>query len=138
MPQEIDVMARTMWAEARGEGRAALIAVGHVIRNRAAHPRWWGQSVIGVCKQPWQFSCWNRGDPNLPKLLAVSASVDHIFAECIELAADIIGGRIPDPTQNSDSYFDTSIPTPVWARGIEPVFAVANLRFYRLELHPPA
>ena len=34
-----DVLARTLWAEARGEGQAGMEAVACVILNRAAHPR---------------------------------------------------------------------------------------------------
>ena len=32
--QDIDVLARTIWAEARGEGVAGQVAVGRCIRNR--------------------------------------------------------------------------------------------------------
>ena len=32
-----------------------------------AQPRsWWGEGYIGVCRKPWQFSCWNLRDPNYP------------------------------------------------------------------------
>ena len=32
--KDIDVLARTIWAEARGEGVAGQVAVGRCIRNR--------------------------------------------------------------------------------------------------------
>ena len=32
--RDVDVLARTIWGEARGEGRAGQIAVGWAIRNR--------------------------------------------------------------------------------------------------------
>ena len=42
----LDTLARTLWGEARGEGRAGMQAVANVIRNRAARPGWWGRSVV--------------------------------------------------------------------------------------------
>ena len=32
--RDVDVLARTIWGEARGEGRAGQIAVGWAIRNQ--------------------------------------------------------------------------------------------------------
>lgn len=32
--QDVDVLARTIWAEARGEGVSGQVAVGRCIRNR--------------------------------------------------------------------------------------------------------
>ena len=71
--QDVDVLARTIWGEARGEGFAGQVAVGWAIRNRVeadlgndGKPDWWGEGYVGVCKAPWQFSCWNKNDPFPP------------------------------------------------------------------------
>ncbi|MES2252810.1 MAG: cell wall hydrolase, partial [Pseudomonadota bacterium] len=75
---DIDILARTIYGEARGEygrvdgGLAALIAVGNVIVNRTQQQTWFGRTVRDVCLKPYQFSCWNRNDPNLPKLMEVT------------------------------------------------------------------
>ena len=58
-----DILARTLWGEARGEGPAGQIAVAWTIRNRVFDGKeksWWGEGYAGVCQKPWQFSCWNR------------------------------------------------------------------------------
>ena len=79
-PDALDTLARTVWGEARGEGEAGMAAVAAVIRNRidvsAAHggKYWWGRDWISVCQARSQFSCWNPGDPNRAKLLAVDDS----------------------------------------------------------------
>ena len=38
-------------------------AIAHVIVNRMRLPNW-PDSAAEVCLQPWQFSCWNKNDPN--------------------------------------------------------------------------
>ena len=61
----IETLARTIWAEARSGGAAAMTHVANVICNRAAFPRWWGRDIASVCLAPEQFSCWNpRTAPN--------------------------------------------------------------------------
>ena len=69
-----DVLARTIWGEARGESSAGKVAVAWTIRNRVFDGKeksWWGEGYAGVCQAPWQFSCWNKTDPNYPFLIAV-------------------------------------------------------------------
>ncbi|AZD06253.1 Cell wall hydrolase [Pseudomonas chlororaphis] len=66
-----DLLARTLWGEARGEGLAGQIAVAWTIRNRVNDGKaksWWGEGYAGVCQAPYQFSCWNKNDPNYPFL----------------------------------------------------------------------
>jgi len=62
-----DILARTLWGEARGESLAGQIAVAWTIRNRVNDGNaksWWGEGYTGVCQKPYQFSCWNSTDPN--------------------------------------------------------------------------
>jgi len=66
-----DILARTLWGEMRGEGVAGQIAVAWSIRNRVemdlhndGKPDWWGEGYAGVCRKPYQFSCWNKSDLN--------------------------------------------------------------------------
>ena len=136
-PDPADIMARTLWGEARGDGLAGIQAVASVIMNRARNARWWGGSVVEVCRKPWQFSCWLPTDVNYLKLLAVTPS-DAGFSLCLSVAQQAISGMLPDPTHGADSYYDTSIRPPSWAVGKEPVYSVGDLRFYRLELSAPA
>ena len=134
--EEVDVLARTAWAEARGEGRAGMSAVINVIQNRARNPRWWGgPSFSSVCKKPWQFSCWNPGDPNRAKLLTVTTK-DQQFAEAYELAELAAKGSLPDATEHADHYHERSI-SPQWASGKTPVAIIGRHHFHRLELSPP-
>src|SRR5690606_7288829 len=113
----LDVLARTLWGEARGEGRRGLEAVAAVIMNRRAAGRW-GASVEAVCRAPRQFSCWNPDDPNRRKLEAVDEN-DPVFALCREIAAAALAGRLADPTGGATHYHARGV-RPWWARGRTP------------------
>jgi spore germination cell wall hydrolase CwlJ-like protein len=110
----VDTMARTLWAEARSEGRAGMQAVANVIMNRTKKPCWWGHDVVSVCRTPYQFSCWNRGDPNLPKLLKVDGH-DPAFVLALQIAEQAVAGKLPDITGGADSYANLSVCNPNWA-----------------------
>src|SRR5688500_14939750 len=99
---EIDVLARTLWGEARGEGSGGMQAVAGVVLNRLAVSRrkgklWWGNDVIGICQKPYQFSCWNKNDPNFGKASGVDARNIH-FAVALRIARGAVEGRLGDMT----------------------------------------
>ena len=58
---DIDIVARTLFGEARGEGPLGMRAVAHVIRNRVRDKRW-RDTYAEVCLRSKQFSAWNRGN----------------------------------------------------------------------------
>ncbi len=128
---ETDVLARTLWGEARGEGTEGMQAVACVVMNRVRRGGWWGDSVIAVCQKPFQFSCWNQDDPNLPQMRAVTAERDPSFATALRVARRAIYGAIDDITGGADHYHAAGI-MPYWARGEKPVAVIGNHIFYAL------
>lgn len=71
--KEIDLIARTVFGEARGEKSIhALQAIAHVILNRVKDHRNWPNSVQAVILQKNQFSCWNEQDPNYYAIQSVT------------------------------------------------------------------
>ncbi len=132
----IDVRARTIWGEARGEGEQGMHAVASVIMNRVAIARqrggdyWWGRTVMQVCQKPYQFSCWNKGDPNFPLLLRVTVD-DPAFAIAYRFAALAVMGRLSDITRGADHYHAKSV-MPFWARDHAPVCTIGSHMFYKL------
>jgi len=135
---DLDTMARTIWAEARGEGVAGMEAVAAVIINRVkadlgndGKPDWWGEGVAGVCRKPWQFSCWNAHDPNRDKLLTVTDR-DPWFRHALEIARRAIAGELPDPTGGATHYLvDRLADVTEWAKGRAPVAKIGGHWFYR-------
>lgn len=133
--REVDILARTIWGEARGEGKAGMEAVAMVICNRAAVARtrggyWWGNSVIEVCLKPYQFSCWNRNDPNHQKLLSITRD-DPVFETARRIAHRVLLGFIKDGTKGATHYHARSI-MPSWAKGQQPCAVIGRHVFYKL------
>ncbi len=131
----IDVLARTLWGEARGEGEQGMAAVANVILNREKIARakgkfWWGNNIIQICQKPYQFSCWNRSDPNFKKLQAVDKS-DLYFATALRIANRALAGVLEDITLGATHYHASSI-TPYWAKGKEPIVVIGSHKFYDL------
>ncbi len=131
-----DVVARTIWGEARGDGVDGMTAVACVIMNRAHHPRWWGADPVMVCTKPWQFSCWNEGDPNRAKLIAVT-DADPQFREALAIAARALADQLPDITHGADSYYALGTPKPDWVWGATETAVIGSQAFYRTELPAP-
>ncbi len=132
---DLDIMARTLYGEARGESWEGKVAVAWTIINRVrsdlghdGKPDWWGEGIINVCKKSGQYSCWNKNDPNLPKLLSVT--VKHpVFRECLAAAAAVLSDNAPDPTKGSTHYHTTAI-RPYWANGNVPTVEIGSHLFY--------
>ena len=138
MPGDIEIIARTIYAEARGDynrrdgGLPALIAVGNVIMNRYKLQSWFGKTISEVCLKPWQFSCWNSKDPNYR--LLTGEIMDPIFNLCLTVAKNILNDRWPDLTRGSDHYHAISLfPYPRWSQGKIPSLRIGGHLFYQLE-----
>lgn len=133
-PHVIDVVAKTIWGEARGEGRLGMEAVACVINNRVALSEalggfWWGNGYIGVCQKPWQFSCWNKGDPNLEKLEKLNETNPLSYQIAREIAQKAVNGQLQDIT-NGASHYHAKGWRPVWINQAERVAEVGNHYFY--------
>ncbi len=130
----VEVLARTLYGEARGETLAGKEAVACVILNRVARATarggsyWWGRDVVGVCLKPWQFSCWNMNDPNRTKLLAVTES-NRTFRTCLSVAERALAGTIEDKTAGATHYHTRTI-TAAWSRGKTPSAVIGGHFFY--------
>lgn len=135
-PDCLDILARTIWGEARGTGIAGMQHVASVILNRASHPRWWGSDVLTVCLKPYQFSCWNEGDPNCPKVHAVTAD-DRQFAQALVIAAQALSGTLIDQTGGADSYYALNSRAPHWSYDAHHTMSDGYHTFSRVELPAP-
>lgn len=134
---DVDIMARTIYGEARGEyggkgGLAALIAVGNVVMNRVQAGCWYGKTIEEVCLKPWQFSCWNEEDRNRALIMRLIIE-DPLFTLCQEVATKLAAGEWPDLTKGSDHYHATTmISFPKWTKERKAKICLGNHLFYRL------
>ena len=133
-----DILARTIFGEARGEGLEGMEAVACVIMNRVKAKKWFtgyimqnGQkipSVAQTCLKKAQFSCWNKNDPNYRILQKIGAE-NPLFRECLIIAKHAINGKLQDFT-NGALYYHTKQIKPKWAIGTSPCYEVKNHLFY--------
>ncbi|OJX79898.1 cell wall hydrolase [Magnetospirillum sp. 64-120] len=130
----VDILARTLWGEARGEKVRGVEAVAALVLNRVKRAQsrggryWWGATIQQVCLKPWQFSCWNQGDPNRAKLERVTEQ-DRMFRVCLRVARRAAAGVLDDPTGGA-THYHTSQVAPPWARGRTPSAIIGNHLFY--------
>ncbi|UVL42511.1 cell wall hydrolase [Pseudomonas sp. B21-040] len=114
-----NILARTLWGEARGESLAGQIAVAWTIRNRVFDGKtssWWGEGYAGVCQKPYQFSCWNKNDPNFAYLSGAKPIPLREFTQARIAADQVIDGKVPDPTGGATHYYAIAMKTPpAWA-----------------------
>ncbi len=130
---DVDILARTIYGEARGELVRGKEAVAAVVMNRVRRARrhgryWWGSSVREVCTKPWQFSCWNENDSNREKIVIVVPG-NRNFDSCIRIARRAISGTLKDPTGGATHYHVKGLRPP-WARGRSPVAEIGRHQFY--------
>lgn len=94
-----EIMIRTVYAEAFGEGDIGMEAVAWVIRNRAEQGNFGGKSVGEVCLKGFQFEPW-RSPSGLARINGLEKDSENYkrIAEIVdrvlqsEKAADITGG----------------------------------------------
>ena len=128
MDKETEILAKTLYGEARGEGLSGIEAVANVMINRAKKPGWWGRGIREVCLKPYQFSCWNKDDPNRCHL-EQDLTHEPIFDVCVRVAVRAIKGLLPDRTKGS-THYHTLKTHPAWAAALVPNAQIGNHLFY--------
>ncbi|WP_082311322.1 spore cortex-lytic enzyme [Paenibacillus sp. FJAT-27812] len=97
---ELDMLARIIYAEARGESYKGQVAVGAVVMNRMASSSF-PNSIKGVIEQPRAFTAVDDGQYNLtPDKTAYQA------------AQEAVKGY--DPTNGALYYFNPETATSDW------------------------
>lgn len=128
-----DILAKTIYGEARGEPLSGQEAIASVILNRVEYSRrhktyWWGNTIAEVCQKPLQFSCWNSDDPNYRILLRVTES-NPIYATCKRIAKRAMAGLLKDRTYGATHYHNRKI-RPKWSIGKIPCAEIGSHIFY--------
>ncbi len=136
------ILGLTLYGEARGEPIEGIVAVGHVILNRAkdVKKRWPG-NARQVCLQKSQFSCWmpEGGQANHEAVLAAAQSMllkepaDRLLEQCAWVALGIARFALLDNSKGSNHYHTAALhPRPAWASSFVPVTQKGGHVFYRL------
>ena len=97
---DLNLLAKLIYAEARGESYTGQVAVGAVVLNRVASSSF-PNTISGVVYQPYAFTCVNDGQINLtPDATAKKA------------AQDALNGW--DPSYGALYYYNPKIATSSW------------------------
>lgn len=131
--KELDIMARTIYGEARGEkSDNALKAIAHVILNRTKDKeKKWDSCPIKVSQQKYQFSCWNRNDPNY-KLITRVTLKNKSFRRAYKAALQALKSK--DITNGANHYHSVFMKRkPKWAKSKKMIALtrIGNHKFYR-------
>lgn len=97
---EVNLLAKAITGEARGESYIGQVAVGAVILNRTRHPSF-PNTIAGVVYQPGAFTAVSDGQINL-------APADS----CVKAAQDALNGW--DPTGGCRYYWNPATATSKW------------------------
>lgn len=111
----VNLLARVISAEARGEPYAGQVAVGAVILNRVEHPSF-PSTVAGVVYQPGAFSCMLDGQIDQP-----------VAESCVRAAQEALNGS--DPSGGAIYYFNPSTATSSWIWSRPLIKVIGNHRF---------
>lgn len=97
---DVQLLARVISAESRGEPYSGQVAVGAVILNRIEHPSF-PNTLAGVIYQPGAFSCMDDGQIDQP-----------VSDSAVRAARDAINGS--DPSGGAIYYFNPATATSGW------------------------
>ena len=140
LSSDLDVLTATVYGEGRNQSILGLEAIASVVLNRAEYaakrhrPQFGNGSIRSACLAPWQFSCWNDGDPNR----AVIETLDFTqprgpLLECLTVASKALDGMLDDPTDGCRFYKVTDLPWPGdWGAEVPPVVTIGAHSFYKL------
>lgn len=97
---DLNLLARCVYAEARGEPYTGQVAIAAVVLNRVKSPSF-PNTISGVIYQPWAFTAVNDGQINMtPNSTAYKA------------AQDALNGW--DPTYGCIYYYNPATATSSW------------------------
>ncbi|MDZ7548408.1 cell wall hydrolase, partial [Clostridium perfringens] len=102
---DLNLMAKIVYAESKGEPYEGKVAVAAVILNRVLSPGF-PNSIRDVILQPNAFSCVVNGE------ISVTPT-----EECYNAVYEAIKGN--DPTNEALFFYNPSIATCSWMQGVE-------------------
>ena len=112
---DLDLLARLISAEARGEPYEGQVAVGAVVLNRTRHPSF-PNTIAEVIYQPWAFSCLDDGQFDEP-----------VAESAYRAARDAMNGW--DPSCGAIYYFNPATATSKWIWSRPLIVTIGKHRF---------
>ena len=124
------IVAQTILAEARGDGRAGMYAVACCIKVRAQKRN---LSFKQVCLQPYQFSCWNANDPNRSKMDLLLTLPQAEYAMLLARNMHKVNTEVINQATHYMTVKLWKTGRVKWARGQKPVAFWGCHAFFKLK-----
>lgn len=112
---DVNLLARLISAEARGEPYSGQVAVGAVVLNRTKHPSF-PHSLSGVIYQPGAFTCLSDGQ-----------FYTEVSDSAYKAAQDALNGW--DPSGGAIYYFNPATATSGWIWSRPLIVIIGKHRF---------
>ncbi|SLN74734.1 Spore cortex-lytic enzyme precursor [Roseivivax jejudonensis] len=113
LSSERELLARTLQAEAGGEGLGGMIAAGSVINNRVADGGY-GDGLSGVIMKPGQFSAWNSVTGYAGGEGGLDMQNMQPSEQAYRAADMLLSGQYEDPTGGATHYYNANVADPNW------------------------
>jgi len=126
--RESNIVARTLFHEARGEGEIGMRAVGSVIYNRSKRRN---RSFSQIATQPNQFSVWKDRDTSFTDESKNFTSPKDLkmWDKALQISKEMVLGGFRPITQAD--HFHTHNVNPSWSQGLIPEI-IGNHKFFQL------
>ena len=128
---EVDLLARLIYTETRGDSLEAQRAVANVVMNRKKCGGKYPSTLAGVINQPKQFSSRNQNDPNF-RFYSEQIDDDQFKTQIWKVSEEAIDGKLADNTGGAILYYSPKIESPRWTSEAEFSIEIGRKRFYRL------
>lgn len=149
--QAANIIARTLYAEARNDGEKGMRAVASVIYNRANGNV---ADFVNVCKKygwsekykrnVYQFSCWGRMDPDewspnkfkvkLPKTVINGSADQKSWEIAMNITAEMLSNSFT-PVIDANMYYNDKTANPSWGSELIKVKYIGSHKFGYLKRH---
>lgn len=110
-----ELLARTLMAEAGGEGFGGMIAAGSVINNRVRSGKY-GDGIRGVIMKPGQFSAWNSVTGYAGGKGGLDMANMQVSEDAYRAADTLLSGQYQDITGGATHYYNPAAADPDWGQ----------------------
>lgn len=123
---DLEVLALTVYLEARGECKEGWEWIIWVIKNRKRqNPERWGHTIKEVCLKESQFECFNIGKD-------ISVQEKEKYREIHDVCKRLIDADMSlDPTRGCNHYNNPKKEKGEWVPRVTKVKKIGDHVFYR-------
>ena len=127
-------LAKLLFAEAVKNKSMSIkdaTAIAWVVKNREKRGGRFGKSEDAVIFAPHQFTGvgsneWRKADTG-----DLTKQEREIYGKFQQVAALVQAGKIPDPTNGADHYFNPALAQPSWAKNMKQTYDSGAHTFYK-------